>query len=57
MTKSSTRPGIFHYKEIDWDNPLATGAPGTVPPKALVEQARKTGARRKNWCRVREASS
>jgi len=47
MTKSNDAAGIFHYEQLDWDNPLATAAPGTAPPKSLVEQARKTGARRK----------
>jgi quercetin dioxygenase-like cupin family protein len=38
---------IFEYSAIDWDKPLETSAPGTAPPKALVEQAKKVGARRK----------
>lgn len=38
---------IFTFKEIDFDNPLKTAAPGTAPPRELVEQARKVGARRK----------
>jgi len=42
---------ILHYAEIDWDRPLATATPGTAPPKALVEQAKKTGARRKKIVR------
>jgi hypothetical protein len=44
-------PAILHYAEIDWDRPLATATPGTAPPKALVEQAKKTGARRKKIVR------
>jgi quercetin dioxygenase-like cupin family protein len=44
-------PAILHYAEIDWDRPLATAKPGTAPPKALVEQAKKTGARRKKLAR------
>ena len=40
-------PALFTYEEIAWDDPRATAAPGTAPPKALVEQAKKTGARRK----------
>jgi quercetin dioxygenase-like cupin family protein len=44
-------PHVLHYAEIDWDRPLATAKPGTAPPKELVEQARKTGARRKKIVR------
>lgn len=44
---SRRKPFVFPYAEIDWDRPLETGDPSTRPPKALVEQARKTGARRK----------
>jgi quercetin dioxygenase-like cupin family protein len=39
-------PTVLIYDEIDWDNPMA-GARGTRPPKELVEQAKKVGARRK----------
>lgn len=38
---------ILAYSAIDWDKPLETSAPGTAPPKELVEQAKKVGARRK----------
>lgn len=47
MSRSSKPPSVFHYGDIDWDDPLRTAAPGTAPPRALVEKARKTGARRK----------
>ena len=40
-------PCVRIYDEIDWDRPLETGDPSTRPPRALVEQAQKTGARRK----------
>lgn len=32
---------------IDWDDPSRPSAPGEGPPRSLVEQARKAGARRK----------
>jgi quercetin dioxygenase-like cupin family protein len=38
---------VLIYREIDWDDPRKNVKPGTAPPKALVEQAKKTGARRK----------
>ena len=47
----SDQPTVLLYREIDWDNPLATAAPGMAPPKELVEKARKTGARRKKLAR------
>jgi quercetin dioxygenase-like cupin family protein len=47
MSESNEGPSVFVYAEVDWDNPLATAAPGTAPPRSLVEQAKKTGARRK----------
>lgn len=47
MSRTQKQPAIRRYREIDWDNPLKTAAPGTAPPKALVEKARKTGAKRK----------
>ena len=40
-------PTVLIYREIEWDNPLQTAAPGKAPPRELVEQAKKTGARRK----------
>jgi len=47
MTEPKEGPSVFVYTEVDWDNPLASAAPGTAPPRTLVEEARKTGARRK----------
>ena len=41
----------FAYAELDWDKPLETAAPGTAPPKEMVEQAKKVGARRKKIVR------
>ena len=38
---------IFTYADLDDDRPLETSAPGTAPPRELVEQAKKVGARRK----------
>ena len=42
---------ILTDAEIDWDKPLETAAPGTAPPKELVEAAERTGARRKKIVR------
>ena len=42
---------ILTYAEIDWDRPLETAAPGTAPPKEMVERAQKEGARRKKIVR------
>ena len=42
---------ILSYGGIDWDKPLETAAPGTAPPKELVEAAERTGARRKKIVR------
>ena len=39
------------YEKIDWDKPLETAAAGTAPPKELVAQAKKVGARRKKIVR------
>jgi quercetin dioxygenase-like cupin family protein len=47
----SDQPTVLLYREIEWDNVLKTAAPGTAPPKELVEKARKTGARRKKLAR------
>ena len=44
-------PTVLIYQEIDWDDVLKTAKPGTAPPKALVEQAKKMGARRKKLAR------
>ena len=40
-------PTVLIYDEIEWDDVLKTAKPGTEPPRELVEQAKKTGARRK----------
>lgn len=48
MSEATPAPAkILTYREIDWDKPLKSSAPGTAPPKELVEQAEKVGARRK----------
>ena len=40
-------PKVLIYDDIEWDDVLRTTAAGKAPPRALVEQAKKTGARRK----------
>lgn len=45
--KNAKSPNVWIYEEIEWDRPLETGDPAKRPPRALVEQAKKTGARRK----------
>ena len=47
----SEEPTVLIYDEIEWDNPLATAKAGTAPPRELVAQAKKTGARRKKLAR------
>ena len=42
---------IFRYSDLDWDKPLESAAPGTAPPKEMVEHAKKVGARRKKIVR------
>ena len=45
-------PGVFHWNELDWDDPLASVSPDKRPPKELVEKARgKKGAKRKRIVR------
>ena len=52
MSDSTPPPAkILTYSELQWDEPLETSAPGTAPPKELVEQAKKVGARRKKVVR------
>ena len=52
MSEEKIAPAkILTYREIDWDKPLKSSAPGTAPPKELVEQAEKVGARRKKIVR------
>jgi mannose-6-phosphate isomerase-like protein (cupin superfamily) len=50
-TPSPAPAKILKYARIDWDNPLATSKAGTAPPRALVEEARRVGARRKKLVR------
>ena len=40
---------ILAYRELDWDEPLKGSGP--APPKELVEEAKKVGARRKKIVR------
>lgn len=42
---------VIRWNEIDWDDPLATAAPGTAPPKEMVHEAQRLGARRKKLAR------
>lgn len=43
---------VFHWEELDWDDPLSNLAPDKRPPRELVEKARgKNGARRKRIVR------
>lgn len=44
-------PTVLIYHEIGWDNVLKTAKSGTAPPKELVDQAKKGGARRKKLAR------
>ena len=44
-------PKVLIYDEIEWDDVLANAKAGTAPPRELVEQAKKTGARRKKLAR------
>ncbi len=44
-------PTVLIYQQIQWDDVLRTAKPGQAPPKELVEQAKKTGARRKKLAR------
>lgn len=44
---NAKKPTVLIYEQVEWDRPLETGDPATRPPRALVEQAKKTGARRK----------
>ena len=49
--RDSSAPSVFAYDEIESDRPLETAAPGTAPPKELVAQAKRSGARRKKVVR------
>ena len=44
-------PSIFHWDQLDWDDPLSSVPPAQRPPKEIVEKARKSGARRKKIVR------
>ena len=44
-------PTVLIYDAIEWDDVLRTAKAGAAPPRELVEQARKTGARRKKLAR------
>ncbi len=44
-------PTVLIYDEVEWDDVLKTAAPGKAPPRELVEQAEKAGARRKKLAR------
>ena len=44
-------PAVLRYAEIEWDRPLETARPGTAPPRELVAEARRSGARRKKVVR------
>jgi quercetin dioxygenase-like cupin family protein len=51
VSKTPAPASIMTYEKIDWDKPLESAAPGTAPPKELVAQAKKVGARRKKIVR------
>ena len=44
-------PTVLIYDQIDWDDVKRNARGGTAPPKELVEQAKKIGARRKKLAR------
>jgi quercetin dioxygenase-like cupin family protein len=44
-------PTVLIYHQIEWDDVLRTAPPGAAPPKELVAQAKKSGARRKKLVR------
>jgi quercetin dioxygenase-like cupin family protein len=44
-------PAVLRYAEIEWDRPLQTAGRGTAPPRELVAEAKRTGARRKKVVR------
>jgi quercetin dioxygenase-like cupin family protein len=48
---TSQTPTVLIYEEVDWDDPLATADPSVAPPRELVEEAKKTGSRRKKLVR------
>jgi hypothetical protein len=44
-------PSLFVYDEVEWDDVLRAARPGMAPPKGLVAEAKKKGARRKKVVR------
>jgi len=40
-------PTVLIYQQIEWDDVAKTAKRGNAPPPELVEQAKRTGARRK----------
>ena len=44
-------PTVLIYEQIEWDDVLRNARPGMTPPKELVAQAKKGGARRKKLAR------
>ena len=48
---SGTEPTLVRYREVEWDAPGASAEAAPAPPAALVEAARRTGARRKRLLR------
>lgn len=40
-------PTVLIYDDIEWDDVRRTARPGTAPPRELIDQAKKSGARRK----------
>lgn len=47
----SLEPTVLIYEQIDWDDVLRNAPPGTAPPKELIAQGKKSGARRKKLAR------
>jgi len=44
-------PTVLIYADIVWDNPMKSAKPGAAPPRELVQEAKRTGARRKKLAR------
>lgn len=44
----------FIYEAVEWDDPLAGADASKRPPKAVVEEAQRSGARRKKVVRGEE---
>jgi quercetin dioxygenase-like cupin family protein len=47
----SDAPSVFHWDQLDWDDPLSGVPKEQMPPKELVEKARRGGAKRKKIVR------